>query len=80
MSDILAVDSYSIPGPTNMDRTDVKVVLVRGAGPDCAAYRGIGEAYDIASFGDKITLARAELHFPGLVAFLERDSLTYRED
>ena len=79
---ILGVDRYSIPGPSERDLTDVKVVLVQHDPdyPECAAYRGIGTADFVALHGDKLPWARAALHFPGLAETLQRDGLTYRED
>lgn len=56
---------------------DYLCVLVQGENNDVAAYLGIGSEDWVARNGDKVSLAEAAVHFPGL-AHLAANGMHYR--
>lgn len=63
---ILSSITLSIPGPEEVwRRTDITVILVRGAGDDYAGYIGAGRDMEfVRKFGNKITFLQACCFFP----------------
>ena len=79
MPDIVGVNRRGMPSEHNPDRgVDYKCVLVAGTDNDVAAYLGVGSEDWVARFGDKVSLAEAGAHFPGLAEMLAARGQHYR--
>jgi hypothetical protein len=56
----------------------VTVVLVKGQGPDCNCYAGVGAPEFVALRGTKLSLREAEVHFPAIRSELQERGWRYR--
>ncbi len=74
---IVGVNRRGMP-TGRMTRMDYKCVLVQGEDNDVAAYLGAGSDEGVSEYGDKVSLAEANIHFPGLASTLASRGLTYR--
>lgn len=76
----MIVDQNRRSMPTGqMARIDYVCVLVEGENNDVAAYLGAGAPEEVARYGDKVSLAEACIHFPGLDLSLVEEGKTYRQ-
>lgn len=64
--------------PCERGIVDYLCVLVQGEDNNVAAYLGIGPEDWVARNGDKVSLAEAAIHFPGLPENLTTRGMHYR--
>ena len=80
MPDIVGVNRRGMPSEQCADHgVNYLCVLVQGEDNDVAAYLGVGSEDWVARNGDKVSLAEAAVHFPGLAEMLAARGQHYRE-
>jgi len=73
---IIGMETRGLSSPQG--RHTFIAVLVAGENNDVACYVGLGNPAFVAEYGDLVTLAEAEIHFPALRSEMEARGWTYR--